>query len=527
MNIQRTLITLCFTSVLIIVFSCQQFERKQTSNGSLSGEELSQIYCTSCHLYPEPVLLDKKTWKNHVLVRMSAYLGIFNDNVQYYDKMPSHWLEPDYGGLRVKQAKIYPDEPLISREQWEKIRDFYLSNAPESISSPGVEDIEEDLKDFEIHTLQKQGHLNPHVTAISIVNQNIYAAIYHSKILKLTKTGLITDSAEIEGMVVDIQRRPNGLSVVDIGSRHGRDLPLGTFSICDDISTLRNGKTKLYWDSLQRPVHVNYADLDNDGSLDIVLCEYGNQLGQLCWYKKNENGSYNRQVLFNDDGSIGTEIRDFDKNGFKDVMLLHANGDEGIDIFYNEDGKNFRREVVLRFSSTNGSTSFELVDWDGDGDEDILYTEGDNGDYVPLLKPHHGIRVFENDGSQNFVELFHLPMNGVYKAKARDFDKDGDVDIAAISFHPNFKKGSKEGFVYFENQGNNEFRPISIPQVADSRWMCIDVGDIDQDGDLDIVLGAFDIKTPEVPDRVAKNWDLKSTPIVLLENVANKVVDED
>ena len=52
-----------------------------------SGEGLSKTYCTSCHLYPEPSLLDKKTWKNHVSGENgSLSLGIFNDNIRYYDE---------------------------------------------------------------------------------------------------------------------------------------------------------------------------------------------------------------------------------------------------------------------------------------------------------------------------------------------------------------------------------------------------------------------------------------------------------
>ena len=35
-------------------------------------------------------------------------------------------------------------------------------------------------------------------------------------------------------------------------------------------------------------------------------------------------------------------------------------------------------------------------------------------------------------------------MHGAYNAIPRDFDKDGDLDIAAISFFPDFKENGKE-----------------------------------------------------------------------------------
>src|SRR5687767_9822554 len=48
----------------------------------LTGEELAKAYCATCHLFPEPLLLDKTTWKERVLPNMGWRLGIrrFGDN---------------------------------------------------------------------------------------------------------------------------------------------------------------------------------------------------------------------------------------------------------------------------------------------------------------------------------------------------------------------------------------------------------------------------------------------------------------
>ena len=196
-------------------------------------------------------------------------------------------------------------------------------------------------------------------------------------------------------MIVDVYKDNDQLLFADIGSRYGRDLPMGNLYL-NDISS---GETQLSFDSLQRPVHINKADLDNDGDEDLIICEYGFLLGQMVWYENLGGQQYDIHVLHNDDGAIRTEIRDFDGNGFDDIMVLVGNSDEGIDIYYNQGSKNFEKKRVLRFPPTNGSTHFRLIDWDGDSDEDILYTEGDNGDYKPILKPHHGIRLFLNDGA--------------------------------------------------------------------------------------------------------------------------------
>ncbi|MEJ7588884.1 MAG: hypothetical protein WKI04_15115 [Ferruginibacter sp.] len=35
---------------------------------AMTGKELSEVHCASCHLFPEPGLLDKSTWKTSVLL---------------------------------------------------------------------------------------------------------------------------------------------------------------------------------------------------------------------------------------------------------------------------------------------------------------------------------------------------------------------------------------------------------------------------------------------------------------------------
>ena len=63
-----------------------------------------------------------------------------------------------------------------------------------------------------------------------------------------------------------------------------------------------------------------------------------------------------------------------------------------------------------------------------------------------------------NKGHDTFDETWFHPMYGASEAVARDFDKDGDVDIAAISFFPDFKNHYEDGFIYFENV-DNQFIP--------------------------------------------------------------------
>jgi len=62
--------------VLIVWLVMRQSGAQQHEPAAEHGEALAKKYCASCHLYPEPQLLDKKTWREGVLPNMAMRLGI-------------------------------------------------------------------------------------------------------------------------------------------------------------------------------------------------------------------------------------------------------------------------------------------------------------------------------------------------------------------------------------------------------------------------------------------------------------------
>lgn len=494
---------------------------KNSLETSMSGEELAKIHCASCHKYPSPDLLDKSTWGNFVLLRMAAFLGIYHDNVKYLDKMPAQWIEPGVGGQRVAAAKIYPAEPLISREDWEKIRDFYLKNAPAKLASASTKvEIKVGIPNFTIIEFNPSKKVPPLIQAIAIdeANNSVYAGVYKDGIYKMNDEGKLVDKTMGETFFVDFGMGKNEFAALDMATRYATDNPTGQLLIANSFDNFKRKKFTGNLQKLMRPVSFNSGDLDGDGVADYLISEYGNYLGQLAWYSSKNNGkSFEQHVLYPDDGSIKAKIVDLDNDGKNDILALEGNGDEGIDRYLNQGNGAFKRERVLRFLPTNGSTDFQVIDFDGDGKQDILYSNGDNGDYTPILKPYHGIHLFLNKNDE-YKEAFFLPLNGVYQAEAVDFDQDGDLDIAAVSFHPDFKNHPQESFVFYENDGQNNFTAHTIPQFADSRWMRFATGDVDKDGDVDILLTAMNIKTPEIAKTVADKWAKEETAILFLQN---------
>jgi hypothetical protein len=111
-----------------------------------SGAALAKQYCSSCHLYPEPDLLDKTSWREHVLPPMGYMLGIYPNG-----ERPDSLFESGRAGEIVREAGVYPTEPQLARAEWDRIEQFYLENAPEEpLPMEDPPEIELGLDQFEV-----------------------------------------------------------------------------------------------------------------------------------------------------------------------------------------------------------------------------------------------------------------------------------------------------------------------------------------------------------------------------------------
>jgi hypothetical protein len=424
-------------------------------------------------------------------------------------------------GKVLQEAAIYPSSPLLSEEDWFAIWDYYRAASPSRpLPQLAWPEAAAALTQFRARKVSP-GSGAPMTTLVKIdpMNRRVFLGdAFAGALFTLDSSGELITRMRLGSAPVSMERERGGGSLVTC---IGRTFPSDALEGSVVLLPGDPGQAVVpMLDHLRRPTQTLVADLNGDGREDLVVCSFGNRLGTFSWFENKGEGRSEEHVLLDRPGALRAEARDFNGDGRVDLLVLMSQAREAFHLFLNQGAGRFKMETLLEQPPTWGYVSFELADFNKDGHPDLLVANGDNGDFSLPLKNYHGIRLYLNDGTNHFREALFYPMHGAYKAVARDFDGDGDLDIAAIAFFPDFEQPVPENFVYLENRGAMKFKPFHAPETQAGRWIVMDAADVDGDGDDDLVLGSF-VRGPTtipVPQATRERWRSNGCAMLLLEN---------
>ena len=258
----------------------------------------------------------------------------------------------------------------------------------------------------------------------------------------------------------------------------------GTFSELLD----RNSAPQVYRGT------VKFADVDNDGDIDLFVSGQKTtnttNIGSFL-FKNNGTGNFTSAELVSiiptreGDAAFG----DHDNDGDLDLALsgIDATG-KSICKLYNNTGNGVFNQEMRFFNFTSGPTNISYadiawVDYDNDGDQDLIYTGVTNQIYGGVVRntlindsltSAQGNTVLFNDFSVKDANFDLADLNG-----------DGNVDIVLSG-----TGGTK--IIYNQNIRSISSNLSNISLFIDSTSGKVKLADYDNDGDIDILFAGTD-----------------------------------
>jgi len=193
---------------------------------------------------------------------------------------------------------------------------------------------------------------------------------------------------------------------------------------------------------------IVWADYDNDGWPDLFVT---NDMGPNFLYRNRHNGSFEDVGLWagvavaetgEDLGNMAADFADIDHDGSLDLLITRY-AHQPMSLYLNEGSKGFVDITQPSHLGTSGDAFVRwgsgFADFDNDGWPDILVA---NGNFTSLIDAIPGepryrepLQVFRNNGDRTFTEVTDLsglnlgPLQSRRGTAFGDINNDGSVDV--------------------------------------------------------------------------------------------------
>ena len=444
-------------------------------------------FCSACHQFPPPATLPKDRWPDKV----SAMFEIARAGAEHIAGAPPEEAVARYYSDRA--PKILPSidstfakGPGPARLDREPIRVQGFPSFP-AVANVQIVRLHDPAGGPELLvTDMRFGH----VLALRLADGKVQGAY---------KVGDVPHPARSQVADVDGDGLRDVL-VANLGTVTPSDATNGSVEWFRAEAPTRFRRVALL-ENVGRVADVRAADFDKDGDQDVLVGIFGwRKVGRVVLLEnQGAKGSatprFVERLIDGRPGSICVPIVDLDRDGNLDFVTVFSQQFETVVAFLGDGKGGFRAKSLFQASHPNwGFCWLEVVDMDGDGDDDLLASNGDTLDDL-VVKPYHGIQWLENRGEMRFETHQLTKLYGAHTAKAGDIDGDGDLDIVAGAFLPYVRADTPsvervESLIWLEQRTGGRFERHSL-ETRTPYHPTLAIGDVDGDGDSDIVTGSF------------------------------------
>lgn len=471
-----------------------------TASGAATATEAdARTACgTACHRYPPPDILPRSEWREEI-----AKMELFRQG----NPVP-----PGPPGTLSRMVVLPPDMERVLR--------FYTAHAPEALPAPEAWPA---VSTTPTVVFARRPFAPERASKTPSVSNVRFADVDRDGKLEVVATEMsygyvmvgrpADPQARLLDIVADISH-PAHTTLFDL-DKDGRDdllvANLGSFLPGDHqhggvawLRRMEDGRYGVFEISgFPRVADVEAGDFNGDGTPDLLVGAFGWRSTGFIGLLTNQTTDYAQpsfetRKLDERTGAIHVVPTDLNKDGRLDFVALISQQHETVVAYLNTGTGGFTQETIYTAPHPNwGSSGVQLVDFDGDGDLDVLATNGDSFDDF-LLKPYHGIQWLENDGRYPYTAHPLASLAGTHRALAVDLDGDGDLDVVAAAMIALLRDGVERtlpSVVWLERVGPKQFTRHTL-EVGMPVHASLDAADYDGDGDMDLVIGNL---TPQRP----------------------------
>jgi hypothetical protein len=460
-------------------------------------DQLIGQQCTKCHVRPPPEYVPRGLWRFRV--QEMAERSMTGTGVPAGEESLLWQFDLDriIRWLEARAPEVLPLPPPWPGDDGGLVFEKHAYNPAGTAPKPVVANV---------RFLDLEGDGRLEIVACDMGRGSVFVADPARAPGTLRQIAILSNPDHSEMVDLDKDGRQD-LLVADLGEFLPSDHEKGSVVWMRGTGPLQFEKRVLV-DRLPRSADAQAADFDGDGDLDLAVAAYGfRKVGSTLYYE-NQTTDWSQPKFVDSTidarpGTIHVPIVDMNGDGRLDVVALVSQQHEHVVAFLGRGpNRGFRQETIFRaVTPVWGASGIQVLDFDGDGDKDVLMTNGDSLDDF-TIRPFHGIRLLENRGEFPFAQKDLAAMPGVHRAQAADMDGDGDLDIVACAFlpgtqHPQFQNIGRQGDVagltaigWLEQVRPGEFRLHSLKKDIPSH-VTLDLADYDGDGDVDLVTGNF------------------------------------
>jgi len=233
------------------------------------------------------------------------------------------------------------------------------------------------------------------------------------------------------------------------------------------------------------------GDLNNDGKEDVFFGGAKNK--KAAFFIQNANGFIKKAFPAIESDSIYEDgsavIGDFNNDKLNDLFVVSGGGENASNLqdrLYFMQNKEFVKSNLIEL--TQNAAVIKMFDYDNDGDLDVFVGNSSVNNRFGSMPDCYLLN--------NINGIFSIVQNKTFSAVGMvtddvfsDFNKDGVTDLIVI--------GEWMKPTFFANL-NGKFKnvtPIVLPEANNGLWQSIIPFDIDNDGDLDYIVGNWGLNS--------------------------------